>query len=98
GLTLHSSPTRRSSDLRRWRTETAAVRKFIDTHCWSDEKQSYVRLAGGDELDASLLLALLHGYAEPNDERMRKTVDAIGRELADRSEEHTSELQSLAYL
>jgi GH15 family glucan-1,4-alpha-glucosidase len=67
----------------RWRNETAAIRDFVDTHCWSREKESYVRFAGGDELDASVLLAVLHGYAEPHDERIRKTVDAIGRELAD---------------
>jgi GH15 family glucan-1,4-alpha-glucosidase len=67
----------------RWRTETAAIRDFVDTHCWSGQKQSYVRFPGGHDLDASLLLAVLHGYAAPNDERIRKTMDAIGRELAD---------------
>ena len=67
----------------RWRNETAAIRDFVDTHCWSREKESYVRFAGGNELDASVLLAVLHGYAEPHDERIRKTVDAIGRELTD---------------
>jgi GH15 family glucan-1,4-alpha-glucosidase len=67
----------------RWRSETTAIRDFVDTRCWSDEKQSYVRVAGADELDASVLLAVLHGYGQPNDDRMTKTVDAIRRELAD---------------
>src|SRR5439155_20893074 len=67
----------------RWRTEAAAIRDFVETQCWSDEKHSYIRFAGGDELDASLVLAVLHGYADANDERMRKTVDAIARELGD---------------
>jgi GH15 family glucan-1,4-alpha-glucosidase len=66
-----------------WRSERAAIRDFVDQHCWSDEKQSYVRSAGGDHLDASLLLALLHGYTGPHDQRMEKTVTAIARELTD---------------
>jgi GH15 family glucan-1,4-alpha-glucosidase len=67
----------------RWRNEGAAIRAYIDRNCWSDEKQSYVRFAGGAELDASVLLGVLHSYSERSDERMRNTVDAIGRELAD---------------
>jgi GH15 family glucan-1,4-alpha-glucosidase len=67
----------------RWRQEAAAIHAFVDTHCWSDEKRSYVRFAGGDELDASLLLAVLHEYVAPDHERIRQTVDAIGRELTD---------------
>jgi GH15 family glucan-1,4-alpha-glucosidase len=67
----------------RWRNERAAIRDFVDTHCWSAEKRSYVRFAGSDELDASVLLGVLHGYAESGDERLRTTVDAIARELAE---------------
>jgi GH15 family glucan-1,4-alpha-glucosidase len=67
----------------RWHKEATGIRDFIDAHCWSEQKQSYVRSAGADELDASILLGVLHQYAEPGDERMRKSVDAIARELAD---------------
>jgi GH15 family glucan-1,4-alpha-glucosidase len=67
----------------RWRNESNAIRGLIDAQCWSDEKQSYVRSGGGDELDASVLLGVLQGYSEPSDDRMRKTVAAIERELAD---------------
>jgi GH15 family glucan-1,4-alpha-glucosidase len=66
----------------RWRNERTAIRDFVDADCWSDEKQSYVRFAGGDELDASVLLGIVHEGAERTDGRMSKTVDAIGRELA----------------
>jgi GH15 family glucan-1,4-alpha-glucosidase len=64
-----------------WRAEAAAVRDFVDTHCWSESRRSYARFAGSDELDASLLLAALHRYSDPQDERLRATIDAIGREL-----------------
>ena len=67
----------------RWRVEAAAIRDFVETRCWSDDKHSYVRSAGDDELDASLLLAILHGYSGAHDERMRATIAAIERELAD---------------
>jgi GH15 family glucan-1,4-alpha-glucosidase len=67
----------------RWRTERAAIRDFVDRRCWSDAKQSYVRFADGHELDASVLLAIVHGYAEPTDERLRKTVGAIAVGLAE---------------
>jgi GH15 family glucan-1,4-alpha-glucosidase len=67
----------------RWQSERRAIREFVEARCWSDAKQSYVRFAGGDELDASVLLGVLQEYAEPDDERLRKTVDAIARELAD---------------
>lgn len=39
-------------------------------------------LAGSTDLDASVLLAVLFGYAPPADERLRSTVDAIGERLA----------------
>jgi GH15 family glucan-1,4-alpha-glucosidase len=67
----------------RWQKEHADICQFVERECWSDEKQSYVRLAGADELDASLLLGVLHEYSDRDDERMRKTVDAVRRELAD---------------
>ncbi|HYY64284.1 MAG TPA: glycoside hydrolase family 15 protein [Gaiellaceae bacterium] len=67
----------------RWRQEAAAIRDFVDTRCWSVAKRSYMRFAGADELDASLLLAVLHDYAAPDEGRIRHTVDAVARELAD---------------
>jgi GH15 family glucan-1,4-alpha-glucosidase len=67
----------------RWRAEASTIRDFVEAHCWSDDKQSYVRCAGGDALDASLLLALLHRYADPQNERMQATIDAVQRDLAD---------------
>lgn len=65
----------------RWRAEAEAIRKFIEQRCWSAEKRSYVRFAGSEELDASLLLAVLMGYGDPVAERLGQTVDAIRREL-----------------
>ncbi|MCD6725864.1 MAG: glycoside hydrolase family 15 protein [Solirubrobacteraceae bacterium] len=73
----------------RWRAQADAARRFVDERCWSEAKQSYVRFAGGEELDASLLFTALVGFGEPPGERVRApgervraTVDAVRRELA----------------
>jgi GH15 family glucan-1,4-alpha-glucosidase len=64
-----------------WRGERQTIHRFIEERCWSEAKQSYVRHAGSEELDASLLLAVLTGYGSAAGERLRRTVDAIQREL-----------------
>jgi GH15 family glucan-1,4-alpha-glucosidase len=66
---------------RRWRAEAEAIRRFIDERCWSEEKGSYVRFAGSEELDASLLLAVLMGYGGSTTDRLASTVEAVRREL-----------------
>jgi GH15 family glucan-1,4-alpha-glucosidase len=65
----------------RWRAELARIGKFVEERCWSEAKRSYTRFADGDELDASVLLALIFGYGA-NQARVTSTVDAIRRELA----------------
>jgi len=68
---------------RRWRSEAASIRAFVDEHCWSDRLRSYTRIAGSDDVDASLLvMALLH-YADPAGERINGTINAVVRELGD---------------
>jgi GH15 family glucan-1,4-alpha-glucosidase len=64
-----------------WRRERLAISEFIETRCWSERLGSYTRQAGGDELDASLLLGVLFGYAAPDPGRLDVTVDALRREL-----------------
>jgi GH15 family glucan-1,4-alpha-glucosidase len=72
-------PTRNAT---RWRATAAEVRDFVETRCWSEEKRSYMRFADAAELDASVLLGVLHGYPDQGG-RLQLTVDAIRRELAE---------------
>lgn len=65
----------------RWRAEAQAVREFIDANCWSPAAGAYVRAPGSTDLDASVLLGVLFGYAPPGDDRMRTTVDAVAQRL-----------------
>ena len=67
--------------LARWRSEAEAIRRFVERQCWSDACRSYVRYAGGDELDASLLLMALVGYLPPDHPRLHATIGAVRREL-----------------
>ena len=65
----------------RWRREADAIRAFVEEQGFSEAKGSYVRFAGSEELDASLLLGSLMGYCDGDDPRMAGTIDAIRREL-----------------
>jgi GH15 family glucan-1,4-alpha-glucosidase len=40
----------------RWTAERAAIRAWVDRHCWSETRRSYAGYAGSDELDAAALL------------------------------------------
>ncbi|MBB3824296.1 glycoside hydrolase family 15 protein [Xanthomonas arboricola] len=71
-----------SAMLPRWEREQQRILDWIDTHCWSDAKQSYTFYAGTEDLDASLLLASRFGLGGPRRERMIATRDAIRKELA----------------
>ena len=70
-------------DAGRWRAEAAAIRSWVDEHCWSQARRSYGFYAGSDELDAAVLLAGRMGFLPGGDPRFTQTIDAIRGELAD---------------
>jgi GH15 family glucan-1,4-alpha-glucosidase len=65
-----------------WQRERDAIGAFVETRCWSAANDSYSRAAGSDELDASLLLAVLFGYGGGGEARLAGTVAAVRRRLA----------------
>ena len=65
----------------RWRREAAAIRAFVEAECWSPELQSYTRIAGSRDVDASLLMLPLMRFDDPHGERMQGTIDAVRRLL-----------------
>jgi GH15 family glucan-1,4-alpha-glucosidase len=67
--------------LQHWQREQTRIREFVETRCYSDAKGSYVRSAGEEQLDASLLLAVLADYDDPASPRLLGTVDAVRQEL-----------------
>jgi GH15 family glucan-1,4-alpha-glucosidase len=64
-----------------WRREAAAIRTFVETHGYSEAKESYRRAAADDGVDASLLLAVLARYGRPDAARTVSTVSAVRRAL-----------------
>jgi len=65
-----------------WRAAAGEIGEFIESRCWSPERQSYLRAAGSDELDASLLFVALMGYRPADETRLDATIDAVRAELA----------------
>jgi GH15 family glucan-1,4-alpha-glucosidase len=70
-------------DVDRWQAERRAIREWVDTHCWSDARRSYVGRAGSDDLDASLLLLARTGFVDGKDPRFTGTIKAVRAELAE---------------
>jgi len=64
-----------------WRREAEAIRTFVETECWSSHLQSYTRIAGSGDVDASLLMLPIVGYGDPGGARIRGTIDAVNRLL-----------------
>jgi GH15 family glucan-1,4-alpha-glucosidase len=64
-----------------WREVALAIREFIEARCWSERLGSYSRHAGGEDLDASLLLGIMLGYESPDPSRLSATVAALRSEL-----------------
>lgn len=63
----------------RWRAEGGRIRRWVETHCWSQAKQAYTFYAGSDELDAAVLLAGRTGF--DTGARLASTIDAVCSEL-----------------
>jgi GH15 family glucan-1,4-alpha-glucosidase len=64
-----------------WATEARRISAFVRERCWSDARGAYVASAGGETLDASMLLLAELGFLRADDPRFASTVDAIGRDL-----------------
>ena len=71
-----------SSHIGRWREQATKIQTFVEERCWSDTKRSYVRFAGCEDLDASLLLGVLFEYVPLVEGRLEATVEAIRAELS----------------
>ena len=58
------------------------IRDFVDSRCWSNELQSYIRHPQSEELDASLLFTALMGFRPADEARLDATIDAVRAELS----------------
>jgi GH15 family glucan-1,4-alpha-glucosidase len=74
----HEMPARHRD---RWQREALAIREFVERECWSETLGSYTRVAGSDDVDASLLVIPTVGYADAHGSRARSTIAAIDKRL-----------------
>jgi GH15 family glucan-1,4-alpha-glucosidase len=66
----------------RWEATADEIREFIDSHCWSPERHSYLRAPDIQGLDASLLFTALMGFRPADQTRVDATIDAVREELS----------------
>src|SRR3546814_4538227 len=84
-----------------WKSHADAIRGEVLERAWNPRLNSFVQSFGSREIDASLLLMPELGVVQADDPRFLGTLALIekhlrsGKYLFRRSEEHTSELQSL---
>lgn len=61
----------------RWQAEAKAIREDVFANGWKEEIQSFSQTYCNSDLDSSLLLMETYGFIEANDEKYKKTVEAI---------------------
>jgi GH15 family glucan-1,4-alpha-glucosidase len=69
------------ADLVRWMSVRDEIFRTIMTENWSEKRQAFVQYAGGDVLDAAVLLMPLVHFIAPDDPMWLSTLDAIGEDL-----------------
>ncbi len=65
------------ADRARWIKERDEIYEDVMARGWNQLRQSFVQAYGSDSLDASCLLMPLVFFMSPNDDRMKKTLDAV---------------------
>ncbi len=65
----------------RYRDGADVIKKDILTYGWNEDIQSFTQTYSNLELDSSLLLMEKYGFISPDDERYKKTVNAIYEKL-----------------
>jgi GH15 family glucan-1,4-alpha-glucosidase len=79
-LTLHAKGHLRVP-VDEFTAERDAIRAEVERRGYNDRLGTYVSVLDGHDLDASLLVLAIHGYADPGDSRMRSTCRRIRERL-----------------
>jgi GH15 family glucan-1,4-alpha-glucosidase len=65
----------------RWRRQRHEIHQQVCAEGYDAEKQAFVQAYGSKRLDAAVLMMPLVGFLPATDERVRRTVEAVQREL-----------------
>jgi GH15 family glucan-1,4-alpha-glucosidase len=96
-LRMHAAGSLDRLQVDKLETHRAHIVEDVEINAWNPRIGSYVRVLGGDEVDAGLLLLGWYGFSRPHDPRMRSTYTRIverlgaGRSLLYRNEEKRAE-------
>lgn len=60
-----------------WVKEADAIKNDVFTNGWKEKIQSFSQTYSNTDLDSSLLLMETYGFISPDDERYKKTVEAV---------------------
>jgi GH15 family glucan-1,4-alpha-glucosidase len=71
----------RACPLVEWRRDRDAIRAAVEEHGYDRERGVFTQSFGSAELDAALLLLPVYQFVPFDDPRMRRTADAIERDL-----------------
>jgi GH15 family glucan-1,4-alpha-glucosidase len=71
------------ADRTRWLDVRDRIYEEVMSKGWSEKRQAFVQHYESDSLDASNLIMPLVFFVAPNDPRMLKTIEAIGRSASD---------------
>ncbi|MET4701203.1 GH15 family glucan-1,4-alpha-glucosidase [Constrictibacter sp. MBR-5] len=71
----------RDGPVERWRAVRDRIHADVCARGYSEERGTFVQYYGGDALDAALLMIPLVGFLPAEDPRVRRTIEAIEREL-----------------
>lgn len=64
-----------------WQGRADTIHATITTEAWNPDMESFAESFGGKGVEAGLLLMAEVGFLSPDDERFRKTLDAVERTL-----------------
>jgi len=65
----------------KWQEVADAIKLDVMTKGWKEDIQSFSQTYENNDLDSSLLLLETYGFISPEDERYRKTVEAVNKSL-----------------
>jgi GH15 family glucan-1,4-alpha-glucosidase len=72
---------KRDSYAAEWKELEERIAADIHENAWSDEKHTFTQSYGSNDLDAAVLLMESYGFIKADDQRYKKTVLAIQKEL-----------------
>ncbi len=64
-----------------WQERADIIHSTITSEAWNEDMESFAESFGGKGVEAGLLLMAEVGFLKPDDERFRKTLDAVERTL-----------------